>query len=217
LIAELERSFAALDARLNLVVDWRGASLDRLIDEGHARLSGLVAEYLGALGWWVEVEVTFAHFSERGSIDLLAWHAASRTLLVVEIKTELASIEGLLRPLDVKVRQSWRVARERFGWQPLTVARVVVLPESSATRRAVARHSSVLTAGLPSRSSAVREWTANPRGTISGLWVLSSASAAGLKRNPSAIRRVRKGRQATGERDCARRPMKTPPRTDFSA
>jgi hypothetical protein len=40
--------------------------------------------------------VTFSIYGERGSIDLLAWHSETRTLLVVELKSELTSIEETL-------------------------------------------------------------------------------------------------------------------------
>lgn len=90
-------AFQALGGRIDLRPFWQGAALDRLLDEGHARLSGRVVEILGRHGWETRVEVTFSVYGDRGSIDILAWHAASRTLLVVEIKTELGSVDGLLR------------------------------------------------------------------------------------------------------------------------
>ena len=94
-LTDLERSVLSLGARLDISIIG-GPSLDRLIDEGHARLGALVAAELKKFGWIVEFEVTFSRMGERGSIDLLAWHAATRALLVVEIKTELVSLEGLL-------------------------------------------------------------------------------------------------------------------------
>ena len=86
-IGTLVGLFEAVAARVEVEVRWQGAGLDRLLDEGHARLSGQVASHLRNWGWDVEVEVSFAHFGERGSIDLLAWHAPTATLLVIEIKT----------------------------------------------------------------------------------------------------------------------------------
>ena len=189
---DLERSFAALEAKLAYTVSRRGAELDRLLDEGHARLASLVASILRGFGWLVEVEVTFARCGDRGSIDLLAWHPATRTLLVIEIKTEIGSIEGLLRPLDMKVRQAARTAIERFKWQPAVVARLVALPESSANRRLVAGHADLLRVALPDRSRAVRAWLRQPTGSLRGLWFLSAAADVGVKRNPSAVRRIRR-------------------------
>ena len=116
-ISELDRSFAALGAAVRIWVDWRGAAIDRLIDEGHAAMTAAVGRLLRRHGWIAEFEVTFARPTERGSIDVLAWHGSSRALLVVEVKTELGSIEGTLRPLDAKVRLAPAVADERFCWR----------------------------------------------------------------------------------------------------
>ncbi len=148
--------FQALGGRIDLRPAWQGAALDRLLGEGHARLSGRVVEILGQEGWTTEAEVTFSNYGDRGSIDILAWHAASRTLLVVEIKTELGSVEGLLRPLEVKCRLARDIARDCFGWQPTRVCRVVVMPEDSTVRRQVSRHARLIDTSLPHRSREVR-------------------------------------------------------------
>jgi hypothetical protein len=58
--------------------------------------------------------VSYSVYGERGSIDLLAWHPAIRTLLVIEVKTEVSSVEAMLRKHDEKVRLAPRVAAERF-------------------------------------------------------------------------------------------------------
>ena len=116
-LPEIDRCFTAMDASLRFFAEWHGAALDRLLDEGHAALVGAISGVLRELGWQVEFEVTFAKFGDRGSIDVLAWHAHSRTLLVIEVKTELGSLEGTLRSFDVKVRLAPVVAAERFGWQ----------------------------------------------------------------------------------------------------
>jgi hypothetical protein len=95
-VAELETSFGALEARLVLKVTYRGAEIDRLLDERHARLAGAFVRLLQQRDWEVRVEVSFNDYGDRGSIDILAWNPATRVVLVVEIKSELASIEGLL-------------------------------------------------------------------------------------------------------------------------
>ena len=118
-IRALRRHARALGAELHLELWFRGAELDRLLDEGHAVLVGAVASRLASLGWEVRPEVSFAVYGERGSIDLVAWHAASRTLLVIEVKTELASLEETLRRHDAKARLAAGVVAERFGWRPV--------------------------------------------------------------------------------------------------
>src|SRR5215203_4511675 len=94
---KLKAQAAALDAEMFVTIRWRGGEIDRLLDEGHATIVGWVAATLTSLGWQVQPEVSYAVFGERGSIDILAWHPETRTLLVVEVKTELTSIEETLR------------------------------------------------------------------------------------------------------------------------
>jgi Holliday junction resolvase-like predicted endonuclease len=71
---------------------WRGGELDRLLNARHAQLSGNVLRWLERSGWQVAPEVSFSIYGERGFIDLFAWHAPTRTLLVIEIKTEIVEI-----------------------------------------------------------------------------------------------------------------------------
>lgn len=190
-VGTLVSAFEAVGARVEIRPLWHGAAMDRLLDEGHARLGGQALKLLRQWGWDTHVEVSFAHYGERGSIDILAWHAPSRTLLVVEIKTELGSLDGLLRPLDVKMRLAGGIAAERFGWQAARVCSLVVLPEDARGRRQVARHAAVLDVAMPHRSREVRTWLRAPVGALRGLWFLSSSREAGVTLNPSSIRRVR--------------------------
>ena len=67
--------------------------------------------------------MTFAVYRESGSIDLVGWHPGTATLLIVEVKTELTSVEETLRRHDTKVRLAARVVGDRFGWNPRAVAR----------------------------------------------------------------------------------------------
>lgn len=190
-LGEIRRSFEALGGRLDLVASYRGAALDRLLDEVHARLVGRIVVLLRNLGWHVEVEVSFNVYGDRGSIDVLAWKEAERALLVIEIKSELGGLDGLLRPLDMKVRHAPTVARDRFGWDATIVSKLVVLPEERTARRALERHSAVFDGALPARAREVRRWLRQPIGPLAGLWFLSDVGTADTKRNPSAIRRVR--------------------------
>ena len=60
------RLAAALDASIDLVLRWEGEGLDRLLDEGHARLVDVVVRRLSALGWAVAVEVSFSRYGSEG-------------------------------------------------------------------------------------------------------------------------------------------------------
>ncbi len=189
---QIRRSFGALGAGTNLTAYFRGADLARILDEVHARLVAAVVDILLEAGWDVRLEVSFAIGREVGSIDILAWRASERALLVVEIKSELPGIDPLLRPLDAKVRLAPRIARDRFGWNGVSVSRLVVMPEDRTARRLVERHSGVIRAALPARSREVRAWLRRPIGTLAGLWFLTTALDGSSMRNATAVRRVRR-------------------------
>lgn len=190
-MGDIERCFAALDARLDVRATYHGAAGDRLLDEGHARLVGQMAALLRSSGWEVHAEVTYSEFGERGSIDLLGWHAAARALLVDEVKTEIGSVEGTLRPFDAKCRLAIKIAGERFGWRPAVMGRMLILPELRSVRRTVERHAEVLYGALPARSRSLRSWVAAPAANVGGIWFLSEPQPANATRNPSSILRVR--------------------------
>ncbi|MDL2336083.1 MAG: helix-turn-helix transcriptional regulator [Chloroflexota bacterium] len=198
-MGDVERMLAALDARLDIRATYHGALADRLLDERHASIVAARVDLHRRHGWEPRVEVSFSDYGDRGSIDLLGWQAQTRTLVVEEIKSELGAVEGTLRPLDVKVRLAPKIARERFGWSALNVGRIMVLPEERTLRRQVERHEGVLRAALPARSRELSAWMRGPRGSIAGIWFLSDVQDLNRKRNPSAIRRVRKPRPRSDE------------------
>jgi transcriptional regulator with XRE-family HTH domain len=178
-LAKVRAVAAALEGTLRVTLFWRGGDLDRLLDEGHAALVGVVLQLLRSLGWQVRTEVSYSEYGERGSIDILAWHPASRSLLVVEVKTELTSVEETLRKHHEKARLAPKVAREQFGWQARTTSRLLVLPDLSTPRRRVERHDAVLRVACPVRGTAVRSWLKVPAEPISGLAFVNPGPNAG--------------------------------------
>lgn len=170
----LSRIFGVLDARIRIEIDWRGGAADRLLDQRHAELLAAVANEFVKGGWGTLPEVTYAHFGERGSIDLLGVHEATRSVAVAEVKSQLNSLEETLRRHDVKVRLAPRIVRDRLGWSPRHVSRILILPEDRTARRRVAAQSSVLDAALPARGHAIRAWLRHPVGPIAGIWFLPS-------------------------------------------
>ena len=201
-IRTIRAVFAALGATGTLDVRWKGGELDRLLDEGHAALGGSFVSVLARVGWETAVEVSYSHYGERGAIDILAWQSATRALLVVEIKTELESVERTLRKLDEKRRLAGGVARDRFGWAALDASCVVVLPDVSTARRRVARHDALLGPALPSRGAAVTEWL-RPTGALAGLYFLSSISRTGRIQGAVTPRRIRTSVAGRGDADDA--------------
>jgi transcriptional regulator with XRE-family HTH domain len=184
-----------------------GAEQDRLLDEKHALVLGSGASWLKGLGWVTAVEVSYSEYGERGSIDILAWHPSSATVLVIEVKTELASVEATLRKHDEKARLARTISR-REGWQPRSVARLLVLPEDRTQRRNVERHSAVLGSAYPLGTRAVRAWCRNPSGPMSGLMFL--LPPASTRTGASGTRRARI-RLSMGDRSGTRpEPIKIP-------
>ncbi len=162
-LSRLEGVLHALEADVEIVVRWRGGALDRLLDERHAALQGEMARRLAADAWTVLPEVSYSEFGERGSIDLLAIRDMERTLLVVEIKTELTSIEATLRKHDEKARLAPKIVEHRFGESgPWSVWRLLVLPDSGSSRRRVHNHRLVLDRAYPLRGRAARTWLRPP-------------------------------------------------------
>ena len=192
----LRRLLAALDASLSLDVRWRAGALDRLLDEAHATVVGLVIEMLSTHGWAVQVEVSYSEYGERGSVDVLAYWPPLGILLVVEVKTDFVSVESVLRKLDEKVRLSPKVARDRFGWKVRHVAWLLVMPESSTLRRRIGRHDAVLRKTFPTRGGEARRWLRQPDGAVAGLMFVSpSHGTTGIQRR-GGLERVRRARTA---------------------
>jgi transcriptional regulator with XRE-family HTH domain len=187
-IRTIRHIVAAMDAELVLTVRWRGGDLDRLLDAVHARLGDDTAQLLRADAWEIAPEVSYSVYGERGSIDILGWHPGYASLLVVEVKSEIASIEATLRKHDEKARLAARIADERFGWHADVIARLLVLPDHRTVRRQVEDKAALFAGVYPARNVAVRRWLKAPAGPMSGILFLPDSSAArGL-----AVRPVRK-------------------------
>jgi hypothetical protein len=151
--------------------------------------------------WSVRAEATFSRYGQRGSIDLLAFHPGSRILLVVEIKTVVSDVQGLLRPIDVKVRLAGEVAVNR-GWRPDTVVAASIISEDTTSRRRIAQHSAPF-GRFALRGHAAARWLRQPTGEPSGLlmFVKSSGGTGGSARRPGRQRvRARRGSPSSEQR-----------------
>jgi hypothetical protein len=134
----------------------------RIINERHSRMHELVAERLAVLSdWEFASEVSFSEWGERGVVDILAWHRLTRTLLIIELKTELPHPAGLVAQVDRYRRLGPAIGRAR-GWNPLRVATWVFVAESDLNRRQVARHAVMLRNAFPLDGHFVRRWLRDP-------------------------------------------------------
>jgi transcriptional regulator with XRE-family HTH domain len=184
---------AALGASLHVSVRWNGEALDRLLDEGHARLVAAVVGYLNELGWETAVEVSFAVGPERGSIDVLGYHRATAALLVGEVKSVVPDAGGTVYGLDRKARVAPVVARER-GLPVRTVSRLLVVGDTRTARRRIARFAALWAAAFPVRGRQLAAWLRDPgERSISGLLLLGTGAPAAIATR-SRVARRRTGR-----------------------
>jgi hypothetical protein len=180
--------------RLRLVPSWRGGDLGRLLKARHSALNELVARYLSSQpGWKFVPEVSFSIYGERGLIDIFAWHAASRSLVVIELKTEIVDLEEMIGTLDRKRRLAVRIAREAglIDFDPKSVSVWVIVADGRTNRRHVSAHRTMLRAALPADGWAMRRWMRRPTGIMAGLSLWSFVAPSGVSQTLAARRRVR--------------------------
>jgi transcriptional regulator with XRE-family HTH domain len=173
-IDTVERILEAFGARLHVRALWRGEELDRLLDRDHARIVDDLISLLTPDGWTPIPEATFQVAGERGSIDVLAWHETTGTLLVIEVKTVVPDIQATVAGLDRKARIAPVLARQR-GWTVRGVARLLVLPDDRTARRRIEAFAATFDRALPARTAAIKRWLAAPAGPLAGVMFLSDS------------------------------------------
>lgn len=167
-IATVRRTLRALDTSADLHPMWGGpGGLDRLLDADHARLMTIWAQRHARAGWVAWTEASYNVYGERGRIDMLAFHAPTATLEVVEGKTGIWDLGDTLGRLDVKVRLAARIAATR-GWRPRKVVAALVVAEGSTARRRVADHAALF-ADFSTRAPTVRAFIRDPRIPVNAL------------------------------------------------
>jgi transcriptional regulator with XRE-family HTH domain len=170
----LVRVAAALGARIDVRLLWQGEGLDRLLDGRHASLVESMVKLLTSNEWEVATEVSFNIRGERGSIDILAFHRATGSLLVIEVKSVVPDIQAMLMVIDRKGRLARDIARER-GWDVTSVTRLLVLPDDRTARRRVETHAATINASLPARTIEIRRWLHHPGRPRHGVLFVSDA------------------------------------------
>lgn len=188
---DMIRVFAdALGARLTLTFTSGAGDPRLLIDAGHAFLQDHWKRTLERWGWLVRAEVSFNRYGERGRFDLLAYHPALRLLVVVEIKTVLWDLQGLLGSLDVKVRNAPFAARD-LGWVPRATLPAIILAAGTTVRRRLSEHGSLF-APFELRGRQAASWLRRPTVGPHGLLILTEVpDVARGDRRRAGRRRVR--------------------------
>ena len=193
----VRRVAAALEVRIEILPRSRAADLDRIVNARHSALAeGVMARIAGLPGWVVRPEVSFGIYGERGVVDVLAWHAARRALLVIELKTEIIDVGELLGTLDRKRRLGAAIS-EPLGWKPATVSAWLIVGEGMTNRRRVDAHAATFRAALPNDGRTARAWLADPSRELRALTFFSYRPAGTLRSSSGATRRVRSPRPTT--------------------
>ena len=146
-----------------------------------------VAKLLIDAGWEVKPEVSFSHFGERGVVDLVARHAPSAELLLVELKTEIVDVNDLLATTNRRHRLAPVIAQS-CGWEYSTVSQWIVVLQSRTNQRRLADHRTAIRAAFPVDGRSVRGWIDHPREPIAAFWFLPDSGARSSWRASSTAR-----------------------------
>lgn len=180
----------SLQADLDVSLRWNGTEMDRLLNAGHSAMHEVVAARLLAAGWEAVPERSFSIWGERGVIDVVAWHAPTRALLVVELKTEIVDVQRLIGTVDRYRRLAPEVVKD-LGWRPDRVGVWVAVADGATNRRRLAEHATVLRAAFPTDGRTVPGWLHTPTGSIRALSFISDDRVAHRIAARSSRRRVR--------------------------
>ena len=160
----------AFDLRIELLVNGRGGDLARTVDEEHALNVERIAALLTDAAWIVEPEASFNHFGDRGRVDLLAHHAQTGTLLLVEVKTVFTDLQEMFGSMNMKLRVAPQMARDR-GWHVRQTGSLLAVGSSPAAYKIVRQHATLF-APFRSTGAQIRQWIRRPVGDARMLlWV----------------------------------------------
>lgn len=191
---------AALEIRVELLPRSRAADADRLLNARHAALMEAFLEWFDAFpGWERRPEFSFAHFGERGIIDIVGWNASEQALLEVELKTDVIDPGELLGTVDRRRRLGAAIVGA-LGWAPRTTSTLVVIGESDTNRRKVAAFGRTFEAALPDRIGDVRRYLRTPSLPIRGLIFFSNRHPGQVRDSFATARRVRRRSAPTSSR-----------------
>jgi transcriptional regulator with XRE-family HTH domain len=163
-----------LELRVTVDAWWRRGDGIRLLDAVHASLVERTLRTLTEAGWLVVPEWSFNHFGERGSVDIIAWHDATRTLLIIEVKSRLDDVQELLHTFGRKVRLAPDLLAKERGWVPANIATMLVVGDGNASREVVRRHATTFDTRWPERTARCKAFVRGPDSGTSpfrgGIW-----------------------------------------------
>jgi transcriptional regulator with XRE-family HTH domain len=192
----IRRVARVLEVRMDFAPWSRHGDLHRFATVEHANLVEAVVRTLIELGWEARAEVSFSNHGERGFVDVLAWHAPSATLLVIEVKTQIVDVGETLGTFDRKRRLAWVIARD-LGWVPRVVAAALIVEDTTTNRRRIGRHAATIRSQLPEDGRRMRAFlrhpgVAAPAGTKAGVIFWSNNHPGNVRKGRPSARRVRR-------------------------
>jgi transcriptional regulator with XRE-family HTH domain len=144
-LSTLARHAAVFGLRPELRLLGRAGQLPRLTDEEHAAMVESMAGWFREAGLLTETEASFSEWGERGRIDLLAFDPRSRTVVIVEVKTQLLDLQDLFGALNVKERLVSTIA-ERRGWVVRRRVTILAVAASASNRKIIRTHPALFAA-----------------------------------------------------------------------
>ncbi len=123
--------------------------------------SPYVAGRLRRDGWIVETEVEIAGAYGPGWIDVLAFHPASGSLLVIEVKTEIRDLGRTQRTL-AWYESHGVAAAGRFGWKVRVTHGALFVLATEAVDRALRDNRGLLAVGFPARATELARYVQQP-------------------------------------------------------
>jgi transcriptional regulator with XRE-family HTH domain len=167
-LGEAGRLLDSLGIRLTVTADAPFvARHQRQHDAAHARCVAYTAGRLMSAGWEVRREAEIHQGRWHGWIDLLGFHAATKSGFIGEIKTELPDFGELERTLNWYTRMAWNIARS-IGWQYRRLGSAVLVLATEANEMRLRDNAVLVRQVFPVRATALHDWLANPSGALPG-------------------------------------------------
>jgi transcriptional regulator with XRE-family HTH domain len=195
-VGVLRRIGDVLAIRVTIDAWWRQGDGAILLDAAHAAIVERTLLALVDGGWEVMPEWSFNHYGERGSVDIVAWHEPTRTLLLIEVKSRIDDVQELLHTFGRKVRIAPDLLSRERGWTAARVCTMLVVGESSASRAVVASHSTTFGALWPAGTAACKRFIAKPGRAAAdfrgGIWFMAPERGPAPMPTAEARRRPRR-------------------------
>jgi Holliday junction resolvase len=120
-------------------------------DAAHARCVAYVQRRLERDGWLVAREIEIGSPRSHGWIDLLAFDPRTRTLLVIEVKTQLDDVGRIERTVAWYVRGA-PAAAMRLGWHAEAVGSWLLVLATDANEQRLRENRLTLAQSFPRRA-----------------------------------------------------------------